>query len=66
MRRESITFASPEANSGNDSNQIPLSIRIDLAQRNIDNLMAQMVSQMESLAAYMRELAALKQGVSCD
>lgn len=61
VKRESITTPPPDANSGNESNQIPLSIQIDLTQRNIDALMAQMVDQMETLAAYMRTLKALKQ-----
>lgn len=47
-------------------NQIPLSVQINLTQRNIDTLMAAIITQMEALATYMKELTALKQGASCD
>lgn len=63
VKRECTTPSMPEQDSGDN---LPLPIRIDLAQRNIDSLMAAIISQMESLADLMRELTALKQGVSCD
>lgn len=63
MLRESLTFPLPSPNPGDE---LPLSMRMHLAHRSIDNLMTAIVDQMEALAAYMKELEALRkaEGVS--